>query len=324
MKEFIFASRQPLRALAVVLLSIISAFAEDTGSLHDLVEAEHHSKGFMGAVLVVKNGVVLLDRGYGYANLDEKIPNTPNTRFRIASTTKQFTAAAILLLEERGKLALTDPVSRHVPDTRAAWGKITLYHLLTHTSGIPCFTAFTEYRTWSTTALTPTELIKRFRDRPLLFSPGTKFSYSNSGYTLLGHIIERVSGENYATFMRKNVFEPLRLRDTGVETTNERVECQAEGYRLEGGGLDAGAFRRHDRPLCSRRHLFHDSRSSHLDREPSGRQAPLSEVAYQDGQTGKAGLCARDHCSHHQRPPPIRTQRRPPRFQLSASPLSDR
>ena len=108
-------------------------------------------KQFMGTVLVAQDGKVLLDKGYGFANLEWDVPNTPTTKFRLGSLTKQFTAASILLLEERGKLKIEDPVKKYMPDAPAAWDKITIFHLLTHTSGIPSFTGFPDYESTEAT-----------------------------------------------------------------------------------------------------------------------------------------------------------------------------
>ena len=134
--------------LALVLTS--SCFAQDkipnesVTRMEQLIQA-NVPKQFMGTVLVAQDGKVLLDKGYGFANLEWDIPNTPTTKFRLGSITKQFTAASILLLEERGKLKVDDPVKKYMPDAPAAWDKITIFHVLTHTSGIPSFTGFPDY-----------------------------------------------------------------------------------------------------------------------------------------------------------------------------------
>jgi len=165
---------------------------------------------------VARGGEVLLSRGYGSANLEWNIPNSPATKFRLGSVTKQFTAASILLLEEHGKLKTDDPVKKFMPDAPAAWDKITIFHLLTHTSGIPSFTGFPDYASQEPFAATPEKLVARFRDKPLDFQPGEKWSYSNSGYVLLGYVLEKVSGESYEKFVQENIFGPLGMRNTGV------------------------------------------------------------------------------------------------------------
>src|SRR5215510_16010774 len=121
----------------------------------------------MGSVLVARDGKVLLNQGYGSANLEWGVPNSPTTKFRLGSITKQFTAACVLLLEERGKLKTDDLVRKYMPDAPAAWDKVTIFHVLTHTSGIPSFTEFPDYQPTESIATTPEKLVARFRDKPL-------------------------------------------------------------------------------------------------------------------------------------------------------------
>lgn len=185
---------------------------------------------FMGTVLVARGSEVLFSKGYGFANLEWNVPNTPDTKFRLGSVTKQFTAASILLLEERGKLSVSDPVKKHMPDAPAAWDKVTLYHVLTHTSGIPSFTGFPDYVKLEPFATTAAELVARFRDRPLEFQPGEKFNYSNSGYVLLGYLIERISGMPYERFVRENIFTPLGMKDSGYDSNSAVIARRAAGY----------------------------------------------------------------------------------------------
>lgn len=187
---------------------------------------------FMGTVLVARGSQVLFSKGYGSADLEWDIPNAPNTKFRLGSVTKQFTAASILLLEERGKLSVSDSIKKYVPDAPAAWDKITVYHVLTHTSGIPNFTSFPDYEKFSAFAATPAELVARFRDKPLDFEPGEKWNYSNSGYLLLGYLIEKISGESYEKFVRENIFTPLGMQDSGYDSNSAVIPHRASGYAL--------------------------------------------------------------------------------------------
>ena len=175
----------------------------DIARMQQIIQSQVDTNKFMGSVLVERDGKVVLDEGYGYANLEWKIPNSPTTKFRLGSITKQFTAASILLLEERGKLDVNDPIKKYMPNAPAAWDKITIYHLLTHTSGIPSFTGFPDYKSTEAIATTPEQLIARFRDKPLEFQPGEKWNYSNSGYVLLGYLLEKISGQKYAKFVRR-------------------------------------------------------------------------------------------------------------------------
>jgi len=188
----------------------------------------HHE--FMGSALVAREGKVLLSKGYGSANLEWKIPNSPATKFRLGSITKQFTAASILLLQERGKLSLQDPVKKYLPDAPAAWDKVTIFHLLTHTSGIPNFTSFPEYPSLNALATTPEKLVARFRDKSLEFQPGEKWAYSNSGYVLLGYLLEKISGQGYAAFLQQNLFDPLGMKDSGYDSSTMILPARASGY----------------------------------------------------------------------------------------------
>ena len=179
-----------IRRIGVALILAAAALAQsgskEVSRMDQVVESYVSDKKFMGSVLVARGDEVLLNKGYGSANLEWNIPNSPTVKFRLGSVTKQFTAASILLLEERGKLKTDDPVKKFMPDAPAAWDKITIFHLLTHTSGIPNFTSFPDYRSQESAPTTPEKLIARFRDKPLDFPPGDKWSYSNSGYVLLG------------------------------------------------------------------------------------------------------------------------------------------
>jgi CubicO group peptidase (beta-lactamase class C family) len=197
---------------------------------------------FNGAAAVARDGKILFAKGYGKANLEWDIPNAPDTKFRLGSITKQFTAMAILLLEQQGRLKVADPVSKHIPDTPESWKQITIHHLLTHTSGIPNFTSFPDYLKTMALPAPPAESYKRFRDKPLDFDPGTKFSYSNSGYILLGWIVERAGGMAYDEFMRKNIFEPLGMSDTGYDKNETVLAKRAAGYENRGRELRNASY----------------------------------------------------------------------------------
>jgi CubicO group peptidase (beta-lactamase class C family) len=197
---------------------------------------------FMGSILIVREGQVLADRSFGSANLEWQIPNTASTRFRIGSLTKQFTAASILLLAERGKLRLEDPVSKYLENPPVAWSGITVLHLITHTSGIVSITDLPGEQAALTRGGTPAEIVERFRNQPLLFPPGTQARYSNSGYILLGMVMEKASGEPYVTFLQKNIFDPLGMRDTGIDNDADILQSRASGYRIEAGTLRHADF----------------------------------------------------------------------------------
>ncbi len=209
--------------------------------MEEVIRPYTANQRFMGSVLVAKEGHIILDKGYGSANLEWDIPNSPATKFRLGSVTKQFTAASILLLQERGKLGVQDPVKKYMTDAPAAWDKVTIYHLLTHTSGIPSFTSFKEYPKWEPFTATPAEEVAWFRDKPLDFAPGEKWSYSNSGYVLLGYLLETITGESYEKFVRENIFEPLGMKDSGYDSNSAVIARRAAGYAPgEKGPRNAG------------------------------------------------------------------------------------
>lgn len=191
---------------------------------------------FSGAVLIGFKGKIIFEKGYGLANYELQVPITPRTKFRLGSLTKAFTAAAILQLAEKGKLKLEDPVARFLPDYPQA-EKITIHHLLTHTSGIPNFTALAEYQKFKLNPTTLNGTINLFRPLPLDFEPGTKFRYSNSNYILLTAIIEKVSGRSYADYLRENIFLPLNMLDTCYDDQNMIIKYRARGYSLRDGDL---------------------------------------------------------------------------------------
>jgi CubicO group peptidase (beta-lactamase class C family) len=197
---------------------------------------------FMGAVLVARGDQVLFSKAYGSADIEWDLPNTVDTKFRIGSVTKQFTAAAILLLEQRGKLKLEDPIKKHYAEAPAAWDAITLHHLLTHTSGIPNFTSFPDYTNFEPLPTTPADVIKRFRDKPLEFTPGAEMRYSNSGYVLLGVVIEKAGGMGYAQFLAENLFTPLGMKDSGYESNSALLPKRAAGYTPGPNGIGNASY----------------------------------------------------------------------------------
>jgi len=183
---------------------------------------------FSGSVLIARNGNVLVRKGYGEAAREKHLLNTAQTKFRLGSLTKQFTAMAILILQAQGKLNVHDRICTYLADCPTTWQQITIHHLLTHTSGIPDFARFPDYLTTQGSPSSPTETIARFKDKPLDFQPGKKFSYSNSGYVVLGAIIEQASGKRYEAFLQENIFVPLQMVDSGYDHNNGGL---AIGYR---------------------------------------------------------------------------------------------
>jgi CubicO group peptidase (beta-lactamase class C family) len=192
---------------------------------------------FSGSILIARDGHMLLSKGYGMADLEDEVPNTPQTRFRLGSITKQFTAVAILMLEERGKLNVQDSICKYVADCPQAWQAVTIRHLLSHTGGVPNFTSFPDYSKTMTQSTTIDALIARFKDRPLDFQPGERWSYSNSGYVLLGYVIEKVSGKSYEAFMQENIFDPLKMTGSGYDSPARIIKHRASGYQPSGNAM---------------------------------------------------------------------------------------
>jgi CubicO group peptidase (beta-lactamase class C family) len=226
----------------LVLLCAVAAHAQDLARMEQVIQSYTGEHQFMGSVLVAKGTEILLSKGYGSADLEWDVPNSPTTKFRLGSVTKQFTAASIFLLQERGKLKVDDPVKNYMPDAPAAWDKVTIFNLLTHTSGIPNFTSFPEYPKWEPFATTAAEAVARFRDKPLDFAPGEKWSYSNSGYLLLGYLIEKITGGSYEQFLRENIFVPLQMKDSGYDSNSAVILRRASGYVPGKNGLENAGY----------------------------------------------------------------------------------
>jgi CubicO group peptidase (beta-lactamase class C family) len=183
-----------------------------------------------GAVLVAKHGKIIVSQGYGWADAEQQIPNTAQTRFRIGSITKEFTAMSILMLQDQGKLHVHDALCKYIDNCPADWQPITVQDLLIHTSGIPDFTNFNDFPRLIGQPATPLQLIDRFKTLPLDFKPGSRWSYDNSGYVLLGYIIERLSGMSYADFLQKMIFTPLGMHDSGYDSNTPSLPEHATGY----------------------------------------------------------------------------------------------
>jgi CubicO group peptidase (beta-lactamase class C family) len=197
--------------------------------------------GWNGTILVAQKGEVLISQGYGLADRENDVPNTSQTKFGIGSMTKAFTAMAIMILQESGQVTVEDPICKYISDCPTAWKPITLHHLLTHTSGIHDYTEWyydlkdkidicREYK--------PEEFIAFLKDLPLDFTPGSRWNYSDTGYFLLGIVIEKVSGESYETFIRTNILQPLGMTESGYDRSATIVKQRASGYSIDiNGGI---------------------------------------------------------------------------------------
>jgi CubicO group peptidase (beta-lactamase class C family) len=206
------------------IASRIQAYLQPFGDTGNLI----------GSVLVARGGRILFRRSYGMANYELRVPNSSETRFHIASVSKPFTAAAILQLQEQGRLSVSDHVSRYVPDFPSG-DRITLDNLLTHTSGIPDINGIEGIDTFERSPHTLEQLVAKFASLPLEFAPGSKQSYSNSNYNLLALILEKVSGEGYENYLRRHIFEPAGMKDSGVDDDASRlIPNAASGYSPAG------------------------------------------------------------------------------------------
>lgn len=198
---------------------------------------------FSGTVLIAKKGKILFHKGYGLASIELNVANGIHTKYHIASVSKTFTAAAILLLEQRGLLSTEDFLSKYIADFPAG-DKITVHHLLAHTSGITNVNNLPEYNEASLKHQTPETLISLFKNKPLEFQPGEKYQYSNSNYNVLAFVIEKVSGKKYGEFLRDEIFVPLKMENTfHHKDATQIVSNAAEGYAADGNfGLQRGPY----------------------------------------------------------------------------------
>lgn len=245
--RFLHTKKVLISALISILI-MSSSLHSKTGKnieekLDQYINAYVKTNKFSGSILVAQNNRIVVNRGYGMADYGHKVPNSSKTIFRIGSLTKQFTAMAVLMLEEKGRLDLNDPLSKYMPDYPEG-DKIRISHLLTHTSGIPNHTELPDFnreRRVYDYALHKT--IATFKNKPLNFSPGEKFQYSNSGYLLLGYIIEKVSGMPYAKYIEHRIFKALKMVDSGYLNPAKIIENEASGYNRSEGRLIKADYR---------------------------------------------------------------------------------
>jgi CubicO group peptidase (beta-lactamase class C family) len=214
------------------------AAADLRTELHDYFQQACEPKGFMGAASVTVKGETKFQEACGWADAEWKIKNTVDTKFRTGSIGKQFTAAAILLLHEQGKLSFSDRVGKYVDNLPESWRSATIHQLLTHTSGIPIpnYTGG-EWERYSALAASPREFLDLARDKPLLYPHGTKLTYNNTGYILLGMVIEKLSGMKYENFVEQRIFDRVGMHDSGFDDVAKIVPLRARGYTLAGTEL---------------------------------------------------------------------------------------
>ncbi len=223
--------------VALVLVAPLAEAASRKQEVDRYVSRFHQLRLFNGALLVADENGVVLKKAYGSANFEWNVPNTPDTKFRIGSITKSFTAMVILQLAAEGKLQLDDPLSKHLPDYRKDTGeRVTITHLLNHTSGIPSYTSAEAFRADSRNPYGVAEFVKKACSGDLAFEPGTKYAYNNSGYYLLGAIIEKLTGQTYAQAVQQRIFGPLGMKDSGFDVSATVLPRRASGYEPVPGG----------------------------------------------------------------------------------------
>lgn len=249
-----FKAKSLILAVCVLHLCGAELYPLQTGSTDQHIAADIDaymtratSSGlFTGSVLLAHNGKVIIAKGYGMASLQFSVPNTPQTKFDIASVSKTFTATLTLLLEERGKLNVHDPICKYLSDCPAEWKEVTIHHLLTHTSGITNYTELPDQYERRALASFMPDAMNRIRKMPLQFKPGERFNYSNTGYKLLERIIEAVTGKQFEACLQEMVLGPLKMTTTGaLEQSGIRrpiVKNLASGYTDGVGPLEDAPF----------------------------------------------------------------------------------
>jgi CubicO group peptidase (beta-lactamase class C family) len=225
----------PYRKLALVLMAVLIrpiAFAQSADAVDSYIRSEMQRRKIPGlALLIVRDGKVVRSQGYGFANVELQVPVKPETIFQSGSMGKQFTATAVLMLAEEGKLRLDDPLTKFFPEAPAAWQQVKVRNLLSHTGGFTDYPKDFDYRRDYSEA----ELLKIVEGVPLAFPPGSKWSYSNLGYLTLGILIHRVSGQFYGDLLHDRIFVPLGMKTTRIINEADIIPNRAAGYRLVDG-----------------------------------------------------------------------------------------
>jgi CubicO group peptidase (beta-lactamase class C family) len=233
------------KILLLLLFVAVPSFAATHAERVDaLISAYNKLRQFNGSALVAEKGSVILEKGFGLANFEWQIPNTPDTKFRLGSITKQFTSMVVMQLVNEGKIKLDEKITTYLPDYRKDTGdKVTVRNLLTHTSGIPSYTNIPGFiQNQSRDPYTVADFVKKYTMGDLQFEPGSKYAYDNSGYFLLGAIIERVTGKSYEKNLQDRIFDPLGMKDSGYDHSNTVIAHRASGYVLTPGGYENAPY----------------------------------------------------------------------------------
>jgi CubicO group peptidase (beta-lactamase class C family) len=244
-KNFLLPLKLAIYTALLLVTFQHAALAQDhAAKIQEVLTLAHKYRQFNGSALVAENGKVIYKGGFGMANMEWEIPNAPDTKFRLGSITKQFTSMLTLQLVEQGKIKLDGKISDYLPDYRKDIGeKVTVHHLLTHTSGIPSYTSQPGF--FANVSRNPykvAEFVKTYTSGNLEFEPGTKFSYNNSGYFLLGAIVERVTGKTYQQALKEMIFDPLGMKHTGYDHHDTLLPKRASGYAKTATGYTNAAY----------------------------------------------------------------------------------
>lgn len=233
--------KSPILAAALLVSVLIAPSAVRADDVDDYVQAEMKRQHIPGLALVVaKEGRIEKSAGYGLANAELGVSVRPDTVFQIQSITKTFTASAVMLLVEEGKIGLDDKITRHLDNLPESWKDITVRQLLSHTSGIKDF--INEPTVDMRKDIQPEDVIESLRKLPLNFPPGEKYAYSNTGYHLLAMIIRKVTGQYWGEFLKERILVPLEMNDTRVISLSSIITNRASGYLWENGELRNGRF----------------------------------------------------------------------------------
>ena len=232
-------------ASVIFLACSLQAYSQDKAQKIDELANKYYSLGQLnGAVLVAEDGKIIYNKGFGMSDFENKIPNNENTKFRLASVTKQFTATLIMQLVEKGKIKLEGKLTDYLPYYRKDVGdKITISQILSHTAGIANYTNDSKFMMEQTgTKVTPKEFVLKYCSEDLIFEPGTKWEYSNSGFFILGMVIEEVTGKTYEENLEANILKPLGMTNTGYEHSDKTYENKAKGYVSTFGEFQPARF----------------------------------------------------------------------------------
>ncbi len=232
------------RSLPILALITAAAAGQDIAVKADtFVQAFVDQHRFQGSALLAKEGKPLFRKSYGLADAEWDNPNTPDTKFRLGSITKQFTSALVLQLVEQGKIKLDESIRKYYTDAPESWQPVTIHHLLCHESGIPSYTELPGFfEKQAGIARTPAEIIELTQKKPLEFTPGSKYKYDNTGYILLGYVIEKVTGKSYEDQLRQAILDRLGMKDTGFDHYTTVLKHRAEGYQNDQGKLSRAPF----------------------------------------------------------------------------------